>query len=243
MYIKYGSYAHTREQASLMSLTVRPNLTERGFRKSIVAEAHVQGEFITTSTQTQYDITTLIQGLESAFANDGLDWGLYHDNNTPTPHFLESNHPDSLTGNQVVMKQFPANHGGEYATGREFAYTIRNEYLSAESLILDYQETIQHHGTTGPRVVWDEFRVGPPVWRVESAQTVQTIRQSGYAVTLGTYLEPPPPILPPPYEMQHLRTITRITPRRWPQGFTDYTVKWDYVFQSPQVFPAFPTAR
>lgn len=243
MYIKYGSYAHTREQASLMSLTVRPLLSERGFRKSIIAEATVHGEFIIGAGDDQYDISTLISGLEAAFSVDGQDWGLYHDDNTPTPHFLDSDHPDSLTGNQVVMKSFPANHGGEYATGREFAYTIRNEFMSAESLILEYQETISHQGTAGPRVEWTEFRTGPPLYRVQSEQSIQTIRQSGYAVTIGTYLDPPPPILPPPYELQHLRTISRTTPTRFPQGFMGYKIHWDYVYNTPTVAPAFPTTR
>jgi len=54
---------------------------------------------------------------------------------------------------------------------------------------------------------------------------------------------PPPPILGLPFELEHLRTITRETPKRYPRGVIAYPVSWEYYFQTPDVFPAMPKGR
>lgn len=243
MYLKYGTYQHAPEEASLASLTVQPEMNARGHRLINVVTAHVNGELCLAPGETQYDLSTRITALSNAFDVDGLDFGLYHDNGTATPHFLSSSHPDNLTGNQVIYKSFPANHGGEYTTGREFAYAIQAKFRAASSLLMSYRESITHVGTTGPIWRWQNNRnFGPTVHR-DAPASYQVIKQSGMAETLTTYLLPPAPILGQPFNLVDQNTITRIGPIRYPRGFVSYVVKWDYTFCTPTIHAAFPTLR
>lgn len=239
MQIGYGVYRHPTYEASLVSFVSRPNLTPRGFKKSTIVTAHVQGDIVLAAGEDQYDLTSKIQDLSDAYALDGYDWGLYHDDNSPTPHFLEND--TSLSGTRIIYKSFPSANGGEYASGREFAYAVQAEYLTPESIILDYRETITHKGTTGPRRVWKQRPRQAPYYEYTHPSSTQLIIQEGYAVTLLTYLDPPDPLAGAPYEDLTQRMIQRIGPTRHPNGFEGYTVKWRYVFESNTIIPAFPS--
>ena len=230
-------------EANLINFTVRPRMSARSFKLANVVEAHVAGQFCLQSGEDEFDLDDKIDALWNALKIDGGDFGLYHSDNSPTPHVMYSNDPLSLTGNQVGNIVFPANHNGEYSTGRDFAYSVKNEFVAAETLLMDYQETIQHIGTTGPRVQWYENKYWQPFYRVDSLNSLQSVTQSGYAVTIETWLLPPPPIMLPPFELQHLRTIRRTGPRRYPQGFEGYRIDWTYHFQTPTINTDMPTIR
>ena len=243
MYLKYGTYAHAPGEANLLNFTIRPRRSARKQALATVVSAQVSGTLKVESGEDQYDLDDKIANLIQALSKDGQDFGLYHDNGTPTQHFMSSSDIYNMTGNQIVHQTFPSSHNGEYSTGRDFAYAVQAEYQSSSSLIIDYQENITHTGTTGPEISWRSNRYHAPTYRVEKFSTYQTITQSGHAVTLGTYLIPPPPILGVPYYLPHMTEITRSSPRRYPQGFEGFRIQWKYVFRSPVVVPAFPTAR
>ena len=243
MYLQYGTYQHAPGEANLIGFQIRPRRSSRGFQLANTVQANVQGEFCLQAGETQYNLSAKIQDLMDALSRDGFDFGLYHDNGTPTPHVMYSGDAFNLTGNQVVYQSFPANHNGEYSTGRDFAYAIQAEYRASESLILEYSETMSHHGNTGPRIHWKENKYHPPTFNVSAFSSVQQIVQQGYAVTLGTWLIPPPPILPLPFYIPTSTVITRSTPKRYPQGVEGFRISWSYLYNSPVVVPAFPTIR
>jgi hypothetical protein len=243
VYLKWGSYRHEPWEANLLGWVIRPKLSNRGFLISNKVEAHVSGDLVLTSGEDQYDLSTKIQGLMDALDTPFQDFGLYHDNDSPTPHFLESDHVQNVTGNRVIFKRFPSEEGnGEYASGRAFQYVVAAEIQNTESLILEYNEVISHTGTTGPLIQWRNTRNGPR-WDVIYPSTFQTVVQQGTAVTLGTYLAPPDPILGVPYNMVHQNFIQRRSPKRYPQGVEGYVVSWKYIFHSHTPVVAMPSTR
>ncbi len=241
MYVKYGTYQHPPGEANIVSFSIRQRRSARGFQLANIVEAHVSGEICAAAGETQYNINTKLLALDNALVLDGQDFGLYHDNGTATHHVLYTADPYNLTGNQIVHRSYPHKHNGEFSTGLDFSYAVRAEFAAFTSVILDYNETISHQGTTDPKVEWHEHRYLAPYYSVESLASLQTITQSGYAVTLDTYLTPPSPIMSAPYELRHLRTITRRGPRRYPQGVEGYRIEWTYHFRTPSIFAAVPS--
>ena len=243
MFIQYGAYAHAPGEANLISFSIRPRRSARSFQLANTVTAQVTGELKLAAGETEYDTNTKIQALDNALSRDGFDFGLYHSDGTPTHHYMQTSDAFNLTGNQVVYRSFPQNHNGEFSTGRDFAYAIQAEYRATESVIMDYAETITHVGTTGPSIRWREHKYHDPTFTVQKFNTKQRIVQSGYAVTLLTWLLPPPPILDIPFYMPDLTVITRRTPKRYPQGFEGHRIEWRYIFDAPEVVPALPRSR
>jgi len=243
MYVKYGSYSHAPGEANLVSFEVRANRTPRLNKITHTVEAHVAG-IMCQMQGDEYDIAARIQNLQDALLQDDQDFGLYHTNDSPTPHVMYTDDDLNLTGNQVVFFNFPASHNGEFATGREFQYKIRAEYYAATSQIIDFRETITHHGATGPEVIWIKHKYHEPTFRVNHWATTQTVVQSGRAEIIGTWLAPPAPILAPPFELSHMRTITRHSPRRYPkQKYIGYPISWTYYYEVPDPLILLPTLR
>lgn len=245
MQIGYGSYRHPVGWSGLTQFTARVHHSARGFKLLTEVEANVVGDIVLQEGETEYDLTNHIQQLEAAYQNDGYDWGLYHTNGTPTAHFLWSGDPDSLTGNQIVQKSFPDSHGGEYVTGRSFQYRIRNEFLTAETPLLEYSETVEQVGDTGPWVHWHNGnRFNAPYVEYQSSSSLQTTVQAGYAITFGAWFDPPAPLLPRPWLLGQFTKIKRHHPVRYPQGYLSYRVDWSYKYITPYDFnTAYPTLR
>jgi hypothetical protein len=243
MYIKYGSYQHPPEEAGLASWSVQPRISSRGFVLAHNVKAIVQGDLVITSSQNQYDITNKINALNAALDQPFQDFGLYHDNGTPSSHFLENYHPMNLTGNRCIHRQFAAeDSNAEYATGRAFQYVIAAEIQNPESALIEYAESVTHVGDGGPVAHWEDTP-GGPAWWPEFPSTVQRVVQSGYAVTLGAYLLPPGPILGFPYYMANQTVIKRTTPIRYPQGLEGYRIDWNYTYLTNITIPLFPNIR
>lgn len=243
MYVQYGNYRHPMCGANLINFVIRPRRSPRGIQLANIVEAQVSGTIFAEEGETEYEVGAKVQELKNAFSRDGFDFGLYHSDGTPTPHIMYTNDPYNLTGNQIVHRTFPASHNGEFSTGRDFAYAVRAEYRAAETQIIDYQETIQHTGFTGPKIKWHEHKYLPAYYEVESYRTVQTIVQSGYAITNEAYLWPPEPILPLPFYLQDKTVIRRRGPRRFQRGVEGYHISWRYIFNTPAVYPALPSIR
>lgn len=243
MQIGYGTFRHPVGWANLVSLNAESRYSPRGFRESVIVEAHVQGDLCLAQGQNQYDLDALITELADALSVDGQDWGLYHDDGTPTPHYLWSDDPTSLTGNQVVYKSFPASHGGEYATGREFAYAVRNEFLDPETALLDWSDTVSIIGTTRPPVVWESDYFNAPFPTIKAKGGLVEIRHYGRAESLGTWMLPPGPLFNYPVENESERIVTKHSPQRTPQGVRKYRTSWSYVYRSNTDLLASPTVR
>lgn len=240
MQVGYGAYRHPAGWAHLINFSAESRYSPRGFREFVDITAHVQGDICLVAGEDEYDVTTYINDLSAAFDTDGLDFGLYHSNGTPTAHFLLSSDPTSLTGNQVVYKSFPASDGGEYASGREFAYAIRNTFNAAETSLIEYQETVEQSGTGAAPLRFDFHNGFAPTLRKTAPAGVVITRHSGHAISLATWLDPPAPLYSWPIEDESARVVRRTGPRRWPQGFTGYRIDWSYTYLSLAPLPVLP---
>ena len=251
MHIHYNGFDFAPNECNLKDFRIEAQRSPRGFPVTNTVEAHCAGEFCLQPGEDEYDLAVRINTFLAAL-NDGGDFALRHSDNTNTPYSILNSDPNNISGTQVAAYTAPADYNGEWATGGAFNFVIRAEYSAGTSMILNYQETIEHVGDTGAVIHWggagdafdrDDAVSQLPFWRVRSPLSTQRIFQSGTAVTLGTYLIPPAPILPRPWLLGHRTRIKRTGPRRYPQGVLGYVLHWQYEFVSPQVFPAFPTIR
>ncbi len=245
MQIGYGAFRHPVGWSNLVNFSARVNHSARGFKTTTTIQANVAGDIVLQSGEDEYDLDGYIEQLETAYLNDGLDWGLYHTDGSPTRHFLWSADPTTLTGNQIMYRSFPASHGGEYVTGRSFQYIIANEFLTAETPLLEYSESIEQQGDCGPRIEWvNGDRFNPPYFKYLSTSSYQVTVQHGYAITAGAYFDKPTPLLGRPWFIGDQSYFRRQHPRRHPEGYIGYRVEWKYTYITPYDFnTAYPTLR
>lgn len=241
MYIQYGTFQFAPGEATFAGINMRTNQTSRGYNISQQIDFSVIGE---VCKPTQAEITSRISQITNAFSQHGYDIGLYHDDGTPTPHFLQSSHQLNLTGNQVKTIRFPEVTGGEYVDGRKFAITVGAEVLGAERQLLSYYDSIEQVGNGQPDIRW---RLIPNIgWaaRLFAPSTLVRYFHSGSAETLDTWLTPPPPYFPgPPFLVPGSYRVRRHHPVRRPQGFLGYRVDWFYEYNLLIPTPGYPTVR
>jgi hypothetical protein len=229
MYVKYGSFQFAPHEAGI-GVTVSPKRTPRSFKTTLNVRFDITGELCIVGANA---ITDRLLEIRNAFAFDGRDIGLYHDDGTPTVHYLESAHPFNLTGNQVLYQTYPQTIDGEYITGRKFSIGIGAEIADAEQNLIEYHDTIGLLGNAGPQFEWDYN----PIWgyrpQMVSPVSMQNITHTGRAVGMVNYITPPPPFYLPPFENNLVRHVYWGSPRRLPQGYTEYETRWRYIYRLP----------
>jgi hypothetical protein len=229
MHVAYGEFQFEPWEAGI-GVSARVNRTPRKFKKSIDVRFDISGELCISGAQ---NITDRLSEIINAFAVDGKDIGLYHDDGSPTVHYLQSDHPFNMTGNQVLYTSFPQTEDGEYASGRKFQIAIGAEIIDAEQNLVEYNDSIQLVGNAGPVWAWpynDTWGFQP---EIISPTSMQRIIHTGEAVGMVNYITPPAPFYLPPFEDNTRRTVVWGSPRRTPQGFTEYVTRWQYTYRLP----------
>lgn len=240
MYIKYGSFQFEDWEATLQNVVVQTRYSQRQFKTTKFVQMWVEGTVVATD---QYNVSTRLAQIEAALADDGNDFGLYHDNGSPTQHYLQSNHPNNVTGNQIFMRQFPVDDGAEYVNGRNFRFGVKAEIADYETSLLEYRDSYKAIGDCGPIYQWSATDQGVMVRRAAPA-SVQTVIHSGYAKTTVPWFAPPPPYYGAPFHLSHLREIEYIGPDdRYPQGLSGYVTNWKYIYNLPTDTYNTPTVR
>jgi hypothetical protein len=229
VYIKYGNFQFEPWEASLSSVSIQALYSPRRFKQTQIIQMTVTGDVVATG---QYNVGTRLAQIRDAIAVDGKDFGLYHDNGTPTVHFLESNNPLNLTGNQIAGKFFPADEGAEYISGRQFGFVVKAEIDDAETPLTEYRDTIKATGDCGPIFRWDNTEAGLRVEKL-TPNSYQHVIHEGFARTNVPWFFPPAPYYDRPFHLGHLREIAYIGPDRYPQGFKGYTTQWKYHYILP----------
>lgn len=229
MYVKYGSFAFEPWEAGL-AVRATPNRSKRGFKKTINVQFDIEGELCVSG---QSNITARLNQIEAAFRYDGYDCGLYHDDNTPSFHYLNSSHIYNLTGNQVLYANYPQTKNGEYSTGRMFSIGVGAEMVDAEQNLLDYSDSIGLVGNAGPTYGWNFHRKWGYYPVRTSPTSLQRIVHSGYAVGMVAHITPPTPFYSPPFEDNLRRYVYWGPAKRSPQGLTEYVTQWRYYYTLP----------
>ncbi len=230
MIVKYGPYQHSQNEVSIR-ITREPMRSQAGVFYAYKERWDCQGLLLNFATQSQ--ITTAIQRLTNAYANDGYDLVLYLDDGiTPTAHALLSANCNG--GTRVVQApSFPDTLGtAEYqpAAGRSYSFAIEGEVaLTSANVVVKFEESLDFEGTGGPIVVWIPVAQGNWIQQQTSEASTYRVIQSGSAI--GLYGAPPPP--PPTWpaaEIQQQRKIKYGSPQRY--GELEFPVSWSYTFEA-----------
>lgn len=238
MYVQYGSYQFASNTV-VVQFTQRRNYTDRNAVQSITKRLTLDGVLL-PSTATQAQIKSDVGGLEDAFSKNGKDLGLYHDDGTKSHHFLDSS--ASLSGTKVISVDYPRGDGTEYATQRRFRIVVEAEFPQAGDLLLNWSETVNFQGDTGPRWVSIELQNGPPQFQTVAQRTSQIVTQSGNALGLYSYPSIPSPLFGG-IEHGERRRRQFGSPTNNGVQFVNWPVSWSYTFESTKALFALPNAQ
>jgi len=237
VYVKYGTFQHAANEANLVSMTQRLLYSNRGEVRTTRKTLSIQAVLIAS---TQATIKTAIANVESAYGSNGGDFGLYHDDNTVSTHFLDSS--ASISGTRVVAVNFQQGHGAEYATQRTVSVTVEADFANTAISLLSWQETLRFSGNAGLRFVFLPVLNGVPQKQIVNQRTTMNIVQAGSAVGHLSYPDYPSPIFP---SAEHVdRRDRTVGPPRWNgNSFTDWPISWVHHFESAQAESGTPNRR
>lgn len=229
MYVKYGDFSFLGEEAGLSTRCEFVH-SKRGFKKYQRVRYDIFGELCIPSGQ--YDITSRLNEIISAFSEDDKDIGLFHDDGTPSQHFTSTT-LNNLTGNQVIAKQFPVTDKGEYTSGRQFQITVSALLLDPSSSLIEHQDVLMRQGNAGPLYQWKRNIFWSHYPEIVAPSTVQVMAHEGYRVGITGWPLPVTPFYEPPFEQNHIRRVTHHSPVRHPKGYTEYKTSWSYRYVLP----------
>lgn len=238
MYFQYGSYRHPAGEVQISFATERIPASESEppkLRKTFA----LTGVLIANG---QAAIRSAIESLQSAYAHHGCDAGLYHDDGSRSPHFLDSS--AALNGVRVAAFDFPRGDGAEYATHRSYQIRLEAEFgeISGPNREFAFQETLRFVGTGGPRRVWRETLRGRPVRQIVAQQTLCKAFQTGSASGRVAPPHAPSPLWPG-FEIAQRRDIEIIAPANTSDAASSWGVQWSYEFESPRPLFGLPRSR
>lgn len=233
MYVKYGNLQFAPGEAVIAGINLVTNRSSRGFNMTQSVMFHVSGE-VCQQDADKVAITNRLQEIFAEISQNGKDIGVYLSDNSQTYHYLQSNHPNNLTGNQIRYQNFPAMDPMEYIDGRKFSFGVGAEILGVESSIFEYSDSIRQINNGGPDVDWVyEPGIG---WVLEqrSPTTFVTYIHTGHANVLSSVpFTPPPPYFNIPFWIPKLSEIGNFSPERKPQGYMGRLYTWKYVYRVP----------
>ncbi|MBT7069645.1 MAG: hypothetical protein HN975_01990 [Anaerolineae bacterium] len=232
MQLKYGSYTHANGEVGL-NISRDVIFTTDGFPSSIRETWVIEGKLLPTESQS---VNSLIAGLSSAYSYDGYDLGLY-DNGARTNLYLLSN--DCISGTQVTQHpSFPTSQGAALVTNLPYKIMVRgdrpsdvaNRWVNNGVELVSWQETLTRMGG-GPLSGHIETLYTRPVPQQFRRHTIYYLTQAGSAVGRYDYPNFPRPIWPG--AMTEAPSEVRISPSRLPGGgYENYTIQWQYRFES-----------
>lgn len=180
-------------------------------------------------------LTTAIDQLLGAYAQPGQDLVLLMpDGVTYTSHRLLA--VETLGGPRVLSVSFPHGRDGEYSTYRRYRIEIEADVpiVSPDTVLLAWHEWLGFLGG-GPRFVYLQTLVGPPIKQVVATATPYRAIQTGHAVGSGGWPLPPDPIWPAAEHVDRRRIVRHAPRRSGPSGIQTYThfeTRWQYEFES-----------
>lgn len=186
------------------------------------------------------DIDSKIALVNTAFNLNGQDFRLTMPNGTTNSQHVMLN-SGSITGTMIrKMPSVSTFQGAGGVTNLRFTWEVEAEYPLANSLFLlrSFEETLSFEGG-GEQQGYLLPLYGNPVLQTLRQRDSYRVTQAGTAV--GLYARPQ---IPPPLFAGNLMRAPRTTkksPRRRGAGYEDYSVTWEYFFESPSPIDAEPT--
>ena len=233
MYIRYGSYTHAIDEASL-SISKKRTVNERGVIIGGTETWTISGMLHGNSVS---DLTTKINALEAAYARVNQDIYLLDDSYNPTAHYMISS--QTVSGVRALVITYPFENGAEYTTFRSYTIEVESSYdvdggggggNSNQNNVIEFDQTISWQGTGGPQFIVRTPRYGPPIYQQVSRSTPILVQQAGMALGYRGYPTPPNPIYPR-YEHLDRRQITQQFPQvATKEGQREFRINWNYSF-------------
>lgn len=232
MFFRYGAYQHPDNEVLLQSFEQIPVFSERGLRKETLYRMSVTGDIIADG---QAAIASRITELVAAYAYDGRNAALYHDDGTITRHAILNDAENNLTGTRILHRSWPRGDPGEYATFRHFAITFGAVFRELDSQITRFREEVRVAGTAGPRIRVTTTLTGPPRAYRLARRTPVTIVQSGFIMGFdGVPDGALPGPLYPALELVEQRRIERISGTFRGRQTTERGLSYSYTMLSPE---------
>lgn len=239
MYYKHGETAdglHTSNTVTLSNVSTVVNYSDIGLIETRTKRLTLEGVLIAS---TQAALRTKIENLEDAYLNNtALESGLFHDDDTRSPHFLDGS--KSISGIRVTDLSYPSGEGAEYATQRTFRISLETVEDASGSggeggsgSNSAFEESLSFTGG-GWRLVAVETINGPPIIQQVAKQTAQIIVQSGSATRQNNYPTIPNSLFPD-IENGALRKVALISPKLVGSQYRDWRATWSFTFVSATV--------
>jgi hypothetical protein len=189
------------------------------------------------SGSSSTEITQEMNALITALAVPYKDFILYHDDDSESATTLKNS--GSISGVTVDGPHFIETRGPQYATLRDFTFTVTAEYPLAgtNNFLLSFSESVTNDGG-GPKFVVLEAVVGLPQKQQVREYTTYTAVQEGSAEGYKTWPTVPPPIWPG--DLLHAPMIRRMSPDKYGKGYQRFGLSWRYVFASPVPLTGLP---
>lgn len=237
MIVKYGDYSFANGECSMVNFQATAKRTPRNVRRSTIVRADCAGEFCFSGPVDQDAIKTKITAAKAALDVDYKDFELIHnDGTTRSPYVLYNSEPTNISGNLVMAVRWPSEMPEDYATTKQFMFTIQAEFVNPSTFLLDWRQSLYITGTAGKVAKWERYLNETWFRRLISASSTKKIIQQGYAIGFGSYPLPATPILSTFYEHEEHRQIDRIGPSLFYRRPEEFVTRWRYVFESPLEF-------
>lgn len=238
MYLKYGNYQHSANEASVV-ISKEGLFSESGIARGVRERWQIQGRL---QAADQAALGNAIAALTTAYSQQAQDVAFYLDNGQKTAHAI--NNAATAGGVRVVSPpSFPEGRGAEYSTFRNYAIVLEAELPDPAATLLSWTEVLSFKGG-GPQFGFLEPINGLPQKQWFKQFTSFRVAQSGQAVGLWGYPLPPAPLWP---EAEHVdqREVRYELPRRRGSGgsatYAEFKVSWSYTFQDAGPLVGTPT--
>lgn len=226
LHFRYGSYRHEEADVTISSFGSAVQWTARGQPQLVRKSMAISGVIFADTVSA---LTDKLRALETAYAKQYQNAGLYDETGTATAHVLTTG--NSLGGVRSSGVTYPTGDGAEYTTYRSYSVTLEADYFVNGVTILDFNETLTFNGTCGPRKIIIECLTGEAVEQTVNQKTKMTATQSGSSIGWLSMPSPPQPLWPG-NEIVESRSITNGS-AKWVNGQrVEFPISWSYSFQS-----------
>lgn len=239
MYVKFGSYKHDVGECEL-NLSREILETDARTPYAEVWRADISGMLL---ADNQASMDQKVEALLRAYSKANQDFVLYLSDGTPS--YINMRSRNAIGGVRVVRgPSFPSNRNAAYVTYLPYSIALEAEFPFAQraDALRSFQERIVRSGG-GPKFSLTETLNTRPIPQRNKVATIYHATQSGNAVGLYAMPTVPAPIWP-----QWLVEAPKIevgSPKRIgtgrSKGYTDFTVSWQYTFQSVTPLYGYPT--
>lgn len=232
LYFRYGKYSHQVGEVDI----ARQRDILRDAAGSIIGRMHrwmIRGTLMADGVAS---IDLAVQNLLGAYNTPVAYCGMYDTELGPIKSFwLQSN---QCIGGIKVMSgpTFPTGAETQHVTQLDYTITLEATVPYVSDGVRDFQEQLAFSGG-GPIYTHLEPLYGLPVKVLAKQNTVYRASQRGRSTGWLSYPAAPPPVWPS--ALVRAPQVNLINPRMDNGTLVDWTIEWDYVFES--AFPLLGT--